>query len=102
MTNTYTHFTSSVVRVWEIMDIEQSRIIVNAACSRPMHLITSFGLKVCQIYNFCNVLIRAVVYHENVFCINLTCMLGLLVLRTDTAHEDSLLLNSILLFLGSL
>ena len=81
------------MRVWEIMDIEQSRIIVNAACSRPIHLITFFGSKVWQIYNFCNVLIRAVVYHENLFCINLTCKLGLLVLRADTAHEDSLLLK---------
>ena len=81
------------MRVWEIMDTEQSRSIVNAACSRPIHLITFFGLKVWQIYNFCSVLIRAVVYHENLFCINLTCKLGLLVLRTDTAHEDSLLLK---------
>ena len=92
-TYTYTHFTFSVVRVREIMDIEQSRIIVNAACSRPVHLITFFGLKVWQIYNVCNVFIRAIVYHENLFCINLTCKLGLLVLRTDTAYEDSLLVK---------
>lgn len=50
-----------------------NRIIVNAAYT----FYKIFLSKICQIYNFCsvfrlNILIRAIGYYENLFCINLT------------------------------
>lgn len=80
-------------------------------CSRPIHVIRFFCLKFYKINNFRNVfrrsvLIRTIACHEIFFFLyNLTRKLGLLVLRTNTAQEDTFfveVLNSISLVPRSL